>query len=119
MKERRTATRYDLSLPVIVRPPFHGEAAFKTGLTRDISNRGVYFTIDCNLNAGAELDLTMILPTDCAGSTEVSIKASGKVIRMHKHFGDKGQEVDVVAVFEIFEIVRNENTVAQRRFRMN
>jgi hypothetical protein len=38
---------------------------------------------------------------------------------MHKHFGDKGQEVDVVAVFEIFEIVRNENTVAQRRFRMN
>jgi hypothetical protein len=117
MKERRTATRYDLSLPVIVRPPFHGEAAFKTGLTRDISNRGVYFTIDCNLNAGAELDLT--IPTDCAGSTEVSIKASGKVIRMHKHFGDKGQEVDVVAVFEIFEIVRNENTVAQRRFRMN
>lgn len=112
MKDRRTARRYDLSLPIIVCAPIDKEAASRTGKTRDISNRGVYFTIDNNLSAGAELDLTMILPAEVTGDTEVFIRATGKVIRVDKRSGNGDQKVDVAAVFEMYEIVRNEATIA-------
>ena len=108
MKDRRTARRYDLSLPVIVRAPIHSEAVPQTGTTREISSRGVYFTIDNNVGVGAELALTMILLAERAGSTEVSIRATGKVIRVDKHSGNNDQKVDVAAVFDMCEIVRNE-----------
>jgi hypothetical protein len=78
MKDRRTARRYDLLLPVIV---------------------------------GAELDLTMILPAEVTGSTEVFIRATGKVVRVDKRFGIGNQKVDVAAVFETHEIVRNKASI--------
>ena len=112
MNDRRTTRRYELSLPVIVRVPIDKEAASRTGKTRDISTRGVYFTIDNNLSAGTELDLTMILPAEVTGSTEVFIKATGKVIRVNKRSGNGDQKVDVAAVFEMYEIVRNKAAIA-------
>jgi hypothetical protein len=110
MKERRTARRYDFSLPVSVRVHVENEAVSRIGKTRDISIRGVYFTIDSELNAGAELDLTMILPAEVTGSAEVFIKATGKVIRVDKRSGNDDQ--NVAAVFEMYEIVRNEDPIA-------
>jgi hypothetical protein len=110
MKERRTARRYDFSLPVSVRVLVENEAVSRIGKTRDISIRGVYFTIDSELNAGAELDLTMILPAEVTGSAEVFIKATGKVIRVDKRSGNDDQ--NVAAVFEMYEIVRNEDPIA-------
>ena len=112
MKDRRSVTRYELSLPVIVRAPFDTEAASRTGKTRNISTRGVYLTIDNNLSAGAELDLTMILPAEVTGGTEVFIKATGKVIRVDKRSGNGDQKVDVAAVFEMYEIVRNKAAIS-------
>jgi hypothetical protein len=112
MKDRRIVRRYELSLPVLVRAPLDKEAASRTGKTRDISTRGVYFTIDNNLSAGAELDLTMILPAEVTGGTEVFIKATGKVIRVDKRSGNGDQKVDVAAVFEMYEIVRNKAAIS-------
>jgi PilZ domain len=112
MTERRTARRYDLSLPIRVRLPIEKGAVSRAGKTRDISTRGVYFTIDNNLSAGAELNLTMILPAKVTGATEVCIRATGKVIRMDKRSGNGDQEVDVAAAFEMYEIVRNEAAIA-------
>jgi hypothetical protein len=110
MKDRRTARRYNLSLPVIARVP--KEVSSWTGKTREISNRGVYFTTDSNLSAGAELELTMFLPAEVSGSTEVFIRATGKVIRVDKRSRDCDQEVNVAAVFETYEIFRNEINIA-------
>lgn len=112
MKDRRTARRYDLSLPIIVRTPIDKDVASRTGKTREISDRGVYFTIDNNFSAGAELELTMILPAEVTGSTEVFIRATGKVIRVDKRSGNCDQEVNVAAVFEMYEIVRNDAAIA-------
>ena len=111
MKDRRTARRYDLSLPVIIRAPIDKVEVSRSGQTRDISNRGVYFTIDNNLTAGAELDITMILPPEVTGDAEVFIKATGKIIRVDQRSENVGQ-IDVAAAFEIYEIVRNEASIA-------
>jgi hypothetical protein len=112
MIERRTARRYDLSLPVNVRVPIEKEAVSRTGKTRDISTRGVYFTLDNELNTGVELDLTMIFPVEVTGGTEVFIKDSGKVVRVDKRSGNGDKTVGVAAVFELHEFVRNEATIA-------
>jgi hypothetical protein len=112
MKDRRIARRFDLSLPVIVRSPIDSDVDSWAGKTREISNRGVYFTIDNNLSAGAELELTMILPAEITGGTVVYIRATGTVIRVDKHSGNCDHEVNVAAVFEKYEIVRNEPVIA-------
>src|SRR5271154_5729927 len=108
MNERRTARRYDLSLPVIIRVAVEKEAGSRNGKTRDISTRGVYFILDNDLNAGSELDLTMTLPAEVTGGTEVFIRAIGKVVRIERRSADGDQSVGVAAVIERYEIVRNE-----------
>ena len=109
MSERRTARRYDLSLPVMIRIPIEQqEISARNGKTRDISTRGVYFLIDNDLNAGAELDLTMTLPAEVTGGTEVFIRAIGKVVRVENRPETGEQRVGVAAVIERYEIIRNE-----------
>jgi hypothetical protein len=112
MSDRRAARRYDLSLPVIVRVLVNKEASAWTGETREISSRGVYFTIDSDFSAGAELDLMMIFPAEITGSTEAFIRATGKVIRVDKRSGDCDPKVDVAVAFETHEIDRNEAAIA-------
>ena len=108
MTERRTARRYDLSLPVSIRIPIDKEVPSRSGTTRDISTRGVYFIVDNDLNDGAELDLTMTLPAEVTGGTGVFIRAMGKVVRVEKRPEQVSQRIGVAAVIERYEIVRNE-----------
>lgn len=108
MTERRTARRYDLSLPVMIRVPLEKESPLRNGKTRDISTRGVYFLIDNDLTAGAELDLTMTLPAEVTGGTEVFVRAIGKVVRVESRPEMVDQRVGVAAVIERYEIIRNE-----------
>jgi len=111
MMERRTARRYDLSLPVIIRIPVNGDGASYNGKTRDISTRGVYFVVSNDVSAGAELDLTMTLPAEVTGGTEVFIRAMGKVVRVEKRSeSEEGSpRVGVAALIERYEIVRNDS----------
>src|ERR1700688_2013524 len=108
MTERRTARRYDLSLPVIIRMPVEKEASSRSGKTRDISTRGVYFTIDEELGTGAELDITLTLPSEVTRGSEVFIRAMGKVVRVDKQPENGSSRVGVAAVIERYEIIRNE-----------
>ena len=108
MTERRTARRYDLALPVSIRLPIENETISRKGKTRDISTRGVYFLFDNDLNAGSELDLTMTLPAEVTGGTEVLIRAIGKVVRVDKRGDDHDHCVGIAAIIERYEIVRNE-----------
>jgi c-di-GMP-binding flagellar brake protein YcgR len=108
MTERRTARRYDLSLPVIIRVPVEKDPTSRTGKTRDISTRGVYFTIDQDLGAGAELDITLTLPSEVTRGSEVFIRAMGKVVRVDRKPENGNSRVGVAAVIERYEIIRNE-----------
>src|SRR5258708_29409882 len=108
MTERRTARRYDLSLPVIIRVPVEKEISSRSGKTRDISTRGVYFTIDQDLGTGAELDITLTLPAEVTRGSEVFIRAMGKVVRIDKKPDSETSRVGVAAVIERYEIIRPE-----------
>ncbi len=108
MTERRTARRYELSLPVVVRGPQLKQTESRNGKTRDISTRGVYFTIDQDLVPGSELDFTLTLPAEITRGTEVFIRAHGKVVRIEKKREDGTVRLGVAAVIEKYDIIRTE-----------
>ena len=111
MTERRTARRYDLSLPVIIRVPVDTETS-RNGKTRDISTRGVYFTMDQDLSDGTELDITLTLPSEVTRGSEVFIRAMGKVVRVERKSETGSTRVGIAAVIERYEIIRSEPATA-------
>jgi c-di-GMP-binding flagellar brake protein YcgR len=108
MTERRTARRYDLSLPIIIRVPTERALDTQEGKTRDISTRGLYFVIEQNLEAGSELDLTLTLPAEITHGTDVFVRALGKVVRVERHSQDGNTRMGVAAVIERYDIIRGE-----------
>lgn len=108
MSERRNARRYDLSLPVIVRIPTERHTGNQNGKTRDISTRGLYFVIDQNLEEGSELDITLTLPAEVTHSTEVFVRALGKVVRVERRGEDGELRLGVAAVIERYDIIRGQ-----------
>ena len=108
MSERRNARRYDLSLPVVVRIPAERINGNQAGKTRDISTRGLYFVIDQDLEAGSEIDITLTLPAEVTHSTEVFVRAIGKVVRVERRGEDGELRMGVAAVIERYDIMRGE-----------
>jgi hypothetical protein len=110
MTERRTARRYDLSLPVNVRLPINREPAAHNGQTRDISTRGVYFMMQKDLAPGTEVDFTLTLPAEITRGAEVFVRAHGRVVRVDKQQDDQHESIGVAAVIERYDIIRGEGT---------
>jgi hypothetical protein len=108
MTERRTARRYDLSLPIIIRIPTQQVVDSQQGKTRDVSTRGLYFVIDQNLESGSELDITLTLPAEVTHGTEVLVRALGKVVRVERRMEDGNTRMGVAAVIERYDIIRGE-----------
>jgi hypothetical protein len=108
MTERRMARRYDLSLPVSVRLPLNREPRSRSGHTRDISTRGVYFMMQDDLVPGTEVDFTLTLPAEITRGTEVFVRAHGRVIRVDKRQDDNHETIGVAAVIERYDIIRGE-----------
>src|SRR5579863_9496056 len=110
MTERRLARRYDLALPVVVHLPINNETP-QNGQTRDISTRGVYFTLQKELQPGTELDFTLTLPAEITQGTEVFVRAHGRVVRVDRKNETGGAaeaNVGVAAVIERYDIIRGE-----------
>ena len=107
-KERRSARRFQLSLPVAVHtvPPQHDEPL--GGTTRDISARGLYFTVDRELNPGSELDLGLALPAELTHGTEFLVRARCKVVRAEKKREKGIERIGVAAIIQRYDIVRAE-----------
>jgi len=108
MSERRTARRYDLSLPIIIRVPTEQSFDSQQGKTRDISTRGLYFVVEQNLEAGSELDLTLTLPAEVTHGSEVFVRALGKVVRVERRSENGNTRMGVAAVIERYDIIRGE-----------
>lgn len=108
MTERRTARRYDLSLPIIIRVPTERALDTHQGKTRDVSTRGLYFVVEQNLEAGSELDITLTLPAEITHGTEVLVRALGKVVRVERRMEDGDTRMGVAAVIERYDIIRGE-----------
>jgi hypothetical protein len=100
--ERRSATRYHLSLPVTIFVPEHAEPI--KGVSQNISIRGVYFTTDHEFPEDSALDLSFTLPVEITEGTEVFVRAQGRAVRVEKeaYLG----RIGVAMIIEKYEFVR-------------
>jgi hypothetical protein len=112
MEERRTARRYDLTLPISIRFAAEKLVGRQDGTTRDISTRGLYFVIGQDLDAGSELDITLTLPAEITHGTDVFVRAQGKVVRVERRVEDGEPRMGVAAVLERYDIIRGEHARA-------
>jgi hypothetical protein len=108
MAERRMARRYDLSLPVVIRTSVRPEAKPTSGRTRNISTRGVYFTLHERMTPGMELDFMLTLPAEITRGTEVFIRAHGRIVRVDPMRENGTEKHGIAAVIEKYDIIRAE-----------
>lgn len=109
MTERRTARRYDLTLPISIRFAAERIVGHQEGKTRDISTRGLFFVINRDMEAGSDLDITLTLPAEITNGTDVFVRAQGKVIRVERRIEEGEPRMGVAAVIERYDIIRGEN----------
>lgn len=108
MTERRTAQRFDLSLPLHIRVSSARAMETQKSKTRDISTHGLYFVIDEDLEAGSNLDITLTLPVEVTQGVEVFVRILGKVVRVEQRVEDGDSRLGVAAIIQRYDIVRGE-----------
>lgn len=99
--ERRAARRFSMALPLKVRLSVEGGVAEKTGETRDVSFRGLYFTIEASVETGSSIEFVLTLPQQITLAGDVHIRCYGRVLRVEPRNGSRG----VAAQIERYEFL--------------
>ena len=77
--ERRAGQRFPYLLPVFVREISSGVEA--RGFTQDLSSRGVFFFTDAAFHEGAEIELTLNMPSEITLGENMRVRGRGHVLR--------------------------------------
>jgi len=80
--ERRIGQRFGFNLPVSLRDV--ATAAEGLGFTQDLSSRGVFLFTDMALNEGAEIELTLKMPSEITLGENMRVRCRGSVLRIVK-----------------------------------
>ncbi len=82
--ERRASRRYNMSLPMTLHVAGRETPVSARAETRDVSFRGLYFTMNSRLEPGAPLEFVLTLPKEVTMAGDVHIKCFGEVIRVDR-----------------------------------
>ena len=88
--ERRSSRRFTMSLPLLVRSSNPQQEPERSGKTRDVSFRGLYFTIDTRYESGASIELILTLPKEITMAGDVHIRCFAQVVRVEPLNGHCG-----------------------------
>jgi hypothetical protein len=80
--ERRVGQRFAFNLPVSLRDV--ATAAEGLGFTQDVSSRGAFLFTDMALNEGAEIELTLKMPSEITLGENMRVRCRGHVLRIVK-----------------------------------
>lgn len=80
--ERRATRRFSMMLPVKVRLPENAEGAERTGETRDVSYRGLYFLTEASVQPGSAIEFVLTLPQQITLAGDVHIRCYAHVLRV-------------------------------------
>lgn len=80
--ERRIGQRFAFNLPVSLRDV--ASAAEGLGFTQDLSSRGAFLFTDMALREGAEIELTLKMPSEITLGENMRVRCRGSVLRIVK-----------------------------------
>src|SRR5271154_3702307 len=80
--ERRVGQRFAFNLPVSLRDV--STAAEGLGFTQDLGSRGAFLFTDMALSEGAEVELTLKMPSEITLGESMRVRCRGRVLRIVK-----------------------------------
>src|SRR5271170_4036628 len=80
--ERRIGQRFAFNLPVALRDV--ATASEGLGFTQDLSSRGAFLFTDMALSEGAEVELTLKMPSEITLGESMRVRCRGRVLRVVK-----------------------------------
>ena len=80
--ERRVGQRFPYLLPLSLRQV--STATEGVGFTQDVSSRGVFFFTDAPLQEGAEIELTLRMPSEITLGENMLVRCRGRILRIVK-----------------------------------
>jgi hypothetical protein len=80
--ERRIGQRFAFNLPVALRDV--ATASEGLGFTQDLSSRGAFLFTDMALSEGAEVELTLKMPSEITLGESMRVRCRGRVLRIVK-----------------------------------
>jgi len=80
--ERRIGQRFAFNLPVALRDV--ATSVEGLGFTQDLSSRGAFFFTDMSLTEGAEIELTLKMPSEITLGDNMRVRCRGRVLRIVK-----------------------------------
>jgi len=78
--ERRVGQRFPYLLSVSLRQP--SAVIEGVGFTQDLSSRGVFFFTDAPLAEGAEIELTLRMPSEITLGESMPVRCRGRILRI-------------------------------------
>jgi hypothetical protein len=78
--ERRVGQRFPFNLPVSLRDT--SNAAEGLGFTQDLSSRGVFLFTVMPLSEGAEIELTLKMPSEITLGESMRVRCRGRILRI-------------------------------------
>jgi len=80
--ERRAGQRFPYLLPLSLR---QASASIEgVGFTQDLSSRGVFFFTDTPLEEGAEIEITLRMPSEITLGESMPVRCRGHILRVVK-----------------------------------
>jgi hypothetical protein len=78
--ERRVGQRFPYLLALSLRQPLGSVEG--VGFTQDLSSRGVFFFTDAPLIEGAEIELTLRMPSEITLGESMPVRCRGRILRV-------------------------------------
>ncbi len=100
--DKRKHRRFEMAFPLRVRVKSEVAAEIETS-TRDISGRGIYFTLPREVTPGSEFECEFTLPPEFSWREAVRVRGRGTIVRVDRHDGGIG----VAATLKHYEFVRS------------
>ena len=104
LKERRTARRFLMRLPLTVRWTDEAVVGEASTESREVSSRGLYFHLPKGLKSGSAVEIVMTLPHELTQAGPVRVRCLGRILRSSQEYAG---EVGVAAAIERYEFMRN------------
>ncbi len=93
-KEHRSLKRFSRFVPIRVRI-LGPEPRNVEGITKDVSETGVFLYTDVAVEPGAQVELAFVMPKEVTLTMDMSVHATGRILRVTKSLEKFGVAVAV------------------------
>ncbi|MBI2678873.1 MAG: PilZ domain-containing protein [Candidatus Koribacter versatilis] len=97
--DKRSTRRFPLTLPVAVKVKT-AERKEIVSETRNVSARGVFFSMDAAPEEGSEVEFTLTLPPEITLTEALRIHCAGRVVRVSKD----GNKFGIAAAIDKYDL---------------